>query len=87
MVRPEDMTFLARDDGEAVVLHRNFRGTETRYRLGLPSGRILYSSQPSRAPAAVGDRVRVAVRLEHVVTFPEVAARRGRLAAPGANVM
>ena len=70
MIRPDDVTFVPALDGTAVVVHRDFRGTETMYCVSLPNGRRLYSSQPSWATAAVGDRVRVEIRLEHVVTFP-----------------
>ena len=70
MIRPDDVTFVAAPDGDAVVVHRDFRGTETMYCVALPGGRRLYSSQPSWATAAVGDRVHVEIRLEHVVTFP-----------------
>jgi iron(III) transport system ATP-binding protein len=70
MIRPDDVTFVPAADGAAVVVHRDFRGTETLYCLSLPGGRRLYASQPSWATAVVGDRVRVEIRLEHVVTFP-----------------
>ena len=74
MIRPDDVTFAPDADGAAVVVDREFHGTETVYCLELSNGRRLYSSQPSWAAAAVGDRVRIEVRLEHVVTF---AARPG----------
>ena len=70
MIRPDDVTFVPCADGDAVVVHRDFRGTETLFCVALRGGRRLYSSQPSWATAAVGDRVRVEIRLEHVVTFP-----------------
>jgi iron(III) transport system ATP-binding protein len=70
MIRPDDVGFTPSPEGDAVVVHRDFRGTETVYCLSLPGGRRLYSSQPSWATAAVGDRVRVEIKLEHVVTFP-----------------
>jgi iron(III) transport system ATP-binding protein len=70
MIRPDDVTFVPAADGDAVIVHRDFRGTETVYGLAFAGGRRLYSSQPSWATAAVGDRVRVEIRLEHVVTFP-----------------
>ena len=70
MIRPDDVMFTPCTDGDAVVVHRDFRGTETMYCIALPGGRRLYSSQPSWATAAVGDRVRIEIRLEHVVTFP-----------------
>jgi iron(III) transport system ATP-binding protein len=91
MIRPDDVTFVPSASGDAVVVHRDFRGTETLYCLELSGGRRLYSSQPSWAAAAVGDRVSIEVRLEHVVTFPGRSASpvarddvgaAGRLAAP-----
>ena len=69
MIRPDDVTFVVRDDGNAVILKRWFRGSETLYRLGLPSGRHVYSSQPSAAPFVPGLRVRVEIQALHVVTF------------------
>jgi iron(III) transport system ATP-binding protein len=69
MIRPDDVTFEPRDDGEAVIVHRAFRGSETLYRLRLPSGRSVHSSQSSSAPFAEGTRVRVATHALHVVTF------------------
>jgi len=74
MIRPDDVTFVPSPDGDALIVQRDFRGTETLYGLELPGGRRLYSSQASWATEAVGDRVRVAVHLEHVVTFPRRAA-------------
>ena len=74
MIRPDDVTFEEVAEGDARVLHREFRGTETRYRVELASGLQLYSSQPSWAGTAVGARIRVMVRLEHVVVFPSTAA-------------
>jgi iron(III) transport system ATP-binding protein len=70
MIRPDDVTFVQSPDGDALLIERDFRGTETVYCLELPGGRRLYSSQASWATDAVGDRVRVAVHLEHLVTFP-----------------
>jgi iron(III) transport system ATP-binding protein len=81
MIRPDDVSFVPSPDGDAVIVGRDFRGTETVYCLELPGGRRLHSSQPSWATDAVGDRVRIAVHLEHVVTFtktiggPEMAPR------------
>jgi iron(III) transport system ATP-binding protein len=70
MIRPDDVTFVPCDDGPATLLERAFLGAETRYALGLPSGRRLSSSQPSAATFATGTRVRVEVHALHVVTFP-----------------
>ena len=78
MIRPDDVTFAPSARGEAVVVHREFRGTETVYALELDGGRRLYSSQPSWAAAGIGDRVSITVRLEHVVTFAAGAADGAR---------
>ena len=69
MIRPDDVTFTVCADGPATILKRSFRGSETLYCLGLPSGRRLFSSQPSAADFSVGQRVRVQVHALHVVTF------------------
>jgi iron(III) transport system ATP-binding protein len=70
MIRPDDVMFSVREDGAATILKRSFRGSETLYCLGLPSGRRLFSSQPSAAEFTTGLRVRVDVYALHVVTFP-----------------
>ena len=70
MIRPDDVTFACRDDGSALILRRSFLGAETRYCLGLPSGRQVFSSQASAAPFTVGRRVHVEAHALHVVTFP-----------------
>jgi iron(III) transport system ATP-binding protein len=69
MIRPDDVTFTPREDGEAVILRRYFRGSENLYCLGLPSGHRVHSSQPSSAAFALGTRVKPAAHVLHVVTF------------------
>jgi iron(III) transport system ATP-binding protein len=70
MLRPDDVTFVARHDGEAIILRRDFRGSETLYCLGLPSGDRVHSSQPSSAAFTAGTRVHLEVPAIRVVTFP-----------------
>ena len=70
MIRPDDVTFVPRPDGEAVILRRYFRGSENLYCLALPSGNQVHSSQPSAATFAPGTRVRPEAHVLHVVTFP-----------------
>jgi iron(III) transport system ATP-binding protein len=70
MIRPDDVTFVPDGAGEAVLLQRHFRGSETLYGLGLPSGARVHSSQPSAASFAPGLRVRPEAHVIHVVTFP-----------------
>jgi iron(III) transport system ATP-binding protein len=71
MIRPDDVTFTPREDGDAVILRRYFRGSENLYCLVLPSGHRVHSSQPSSAAFAPGTRVRPEAHVLHVVTFPD----------------
>jgi len=70
MIRPDDITFVPAENGEAVILHRYFRGSENLYCLGLASGHRVHSSQPSAAAFPPGMRVRPEAHVLHVVTFP-----------------
>jgi iron(III) transport system ATP-binding protein len=70
MIRPDDITFAPAPDGEAVIVRRYFRGSETLYCLALASGRRVHSSQPSAAAFPTGLRVRPEAHVLHVVTFP-----------------
>ncbi|MGH7278792.1 MAG: ABC transporter ATP-binding protein [Candidatus Rokuibacteriota bacterium] len=69
MIRPDDVTFVPSDDGEATIVRRYFRGSENLYCLALPSGHRVHSSQPSSASFATGTRVRPEANVLHVVTF------------------
>ena len=69
MIRPDDITFVPREDGDAIILRRDFRGSENLYCLGLSSGRRVHSSQLSSTTFPAGTRVRPEVQLLHVVTF------------------
>jgi len=71
MIRPDDVSFVPREDGEAVILRRDFRGSVSLYGLGLSSGRRIHSFQLSSATFPAGTRVRPEVQLLHVVTFPQ----------------
>jgi iron(III) transport system ATP-binding protein len=70
MIRPDDVTFVPDERGEAVIVRRYFRGSENLYCLGLPSGHRVHSSQPSSAAFPTGMRVRPEAHVLHVVTFP-----------------
>ena len=70
MIRPDDITFTPWANGEAVLIHRYFRGSENLYCLRLPSGQRVHSSQPSTAVYPMGARARVEAHVIHVVTFP-----------------
>jgi iron(III) transport system ATP-binding protein len=69
MIRPDDVTFAPRTDGDAVIVRRYFRGSENLYCLGLPSGNQVHSSQPSSATFTAGTRVRPEAHVLHVITF------------------
>ncbi len=71
MIRPDDVTFVPAPDGEAVIVRRYFRGSESLYCLGLPSGHRVHSSQPSSTAFPPGLRVRPEAHVLHVVTFPD----------------
>jgi iron(III) transport system ATP-binding protein len=71
MIRPDDVTFVPDPSGDAVLLRRYFRGSETLYCLALASGHRVHSSQPSSAAFTRGLRVRPEAHVLHVVTFLE----------------
>jgi iron(III) transport system ATP-binding protein len=70
MIRPDDITFTPHASGEAVIIHRYFRGSENLYCLRLPSGQRVHSSQPSTTVYPIGTRARAEAHVIHVVTFP-----------------
>lgn len=73
MLRPDDITFVPRPDGQGVIVRRYFRGSENLYCIRLPSGHLVHSSQGSATVYARGTRVRAEANLIHVVTFSQGA--------------
>ncbi|MBI4589833.1 MAG: ABC transporter ATP-binding protein [Candidatus Rokubacteria bacterium] len=71
MLRPDDITFIPRPDGQGMIIRRYFRGSENLYCIRLPSGHRVHSSQASSSVFPLGTRVRPEAHLIHVVTFPE----------------
>jgi iron(III) transport system ATP-binding protein len=59
LLRPRDVTLEVDPDGIAFVQSRTFHGAEFVYRIQLPCGVQLQSSQPSHVDISVGTRVRV----------------------------
>ncbi|HMM41014.1 MAG TPA: ABC transporter ATP-binding protein [Thermomicrobiales bacterium] len=59
LLRPRDVTITVDPDGLAVVQSRVFHGAEYTYRIELPCGVQLQSSQPSHVDIAPGTRVSV----------------------------
>jgi iron(III) transport system ATP-binding protein len=70
MIRPDDIGFTPRPDGDGVIVRRFFRGSETLYCIGLPSGHRVHSSQPSASMVPTGTRVHAEAQVLHVVAFP-----------------
>ena len=66
MTRPDDVTFVAADDGDAVVEHAEFRGTEWCYTLRLPSGATVRSLRSHLEQVDVGQRVRASLNPGHL---------------------
>jgi len=70
MIRPDDIDFIPQPQGAAVVIERQFKGSENLYTLALPSGHPLHSSQHSLAVYPVGTRVNLKLNITHQVLFP-----------------
>ncbi len=71
MIRPDDVRIRPCETASAQVLRRHFRGSENLYRVLLPSGQLLYSSESSTAVYPVGTTVEVHVETIHTVVFPQ----------------
>ncbi|MDY7103789.1 MAG: ABC transporter ATP-binding protein [Actinomycetota bacterium] len=59
MVRPDDVAFVADDDGDVVVTGAEFRGTTWSATLALADGATVIASLPHISPVTVGTRGRV----------------------------
>jgi iron(III) transport system ATP-binding protein len=72
MIRPDDIGFTPDDQGDALIIGREFLGSENLYSIRLGSGQMVRSSQPSMAIYHIGQKVSVTANLDHVVVFPSV---------------
>jgi iron(III) transport system ATP-binding protein len=70
LMRPDDVDITPDPGGRGVVAGREFRGSENLYRIRLPSGLEVRSSQPSTVVYAPGQRVRLKAAPRHLVSFP-----------------
>ncbi|HZS11776.1 MAG TPA: ABC transporter ATP-binding protein, partial [Nitrospirales bacterium] len=70
MIRPDDIHVIPADDGPGRLIARQFRGSENLYRVELPSGHLVHSSEPSTSVFPVGTPVRLRVIATHTVLFP-----------------
>lgn len=71
MIRPDDIELAPDLAGEATVVTRHFRGSDNLYRVRLPSGRTVHSSQGSTKIVEPGARILVKADPTHVVCFYE----------------
>jgi iron(III) transport system ATP-binding protein len=69
MIRPDDIHVIPSDDGPARLIARQFRGSENLYRVVLPSGHIVHSSEPSTSVFPAGTPVHLRVIATHTVLF------------------
>jgi len=74
MIRPDDISFVPEARGAGTITRRYFRGSETIYCIGLPSGHRVHSSQPSASVLPTGMRVALSAHVLHVVAFPAAVA-------------
>lgn len=83
MIRPDDVRVTPSDEGDAIIVARQFRGSENVYRVKLRSGRLLHCSEASTAVYPVGAHVAVTVSASHTVIFPDATlSTTGTAAAP-----
>lgn len=70
MVRPDDIEIAPDEGSDAVIIGREFRGSENMYAIKLASGNIIMSTQASTLVYPLGLKVSVKALLRHVVAFP-----------------
>ncbi len=70
MIRPDDIDFTPHDHATAIIVGREFRGSENIYNIRLKSGQVVRSSQSSTTIFPLMQRVKVHANLDHVVIFP-----------------
>ncbi|MFQ5587724.1 MAG: ABC transporter ATP-binding protein [Nitrospiria bacterium] len=69
MIRPDDIDLRPNTQGRAVILDRQFRGSENHYRVRLSSGQIVHSSQHSTAVYPNLLQVDLQLQMTHIVAF------------------
>jgi iron(III) transport system ATP-binding protein len=72
MIRPDDIHIIPASPGTARIVARTFRGSENVYKMLLPSGQHLHSSESSTTVYPVGATVDLKVIATHIVVFPRV---------------
>lgn len=69
MIRPDDVHIMPASQGTAQIVGRQFRGSENLYRVLLPSGQHLHSSEASTMVYPIGASVALTIVATHIVTF------------------
>ena len=69
MVRPDDIHLIPDPNGTATIVARQFRGSENLYKVLLPSGAIVHSSEHSLVAYPAGTHVTIALTATHTVVF------------------
>jgi len=71
MIRPDDIHIVPVKKSFAHIVARQFRGSENLYTIGLPSGQVVHSSEPSTTVYPVGTPVELQVNATHTVLFEQ----------------
>ncbi len=69
MIRPDDIHIVPAEKSFAHIVARQFRGSENLYTVGLPSGQVVHSSEPSTTVYPVGTPVQLQLSATHTVLF------------------
>lgn len=69
MIRPDDVHLIPDPNGWAKIVSKQFRGSENFYKVSLPSGTIVHSSEHSLVDYPPGTRVRIELTATHTVVF------------------
>ena len=67
MIRPDCLDCYPSDQGQGVIVEREFRGAFYQYRVALPSGQTVRCLLDHTAEYSVGTKVRVAFRPDHIL--------------------
>lgn len=71
MIRPDDIHIVPVERSFAHIVGRRFHGSENLYTVGLPSGRVVHSSEPSTTVLPAGTPVELQVNATHTVLFEQ----------------
>jgi iron(III) transport system ATP-binding protein len=71
MIRPDDVHIAPLAQSTTHILARQFHGSENLYTIGLPSGRVVHSSEPSTTVYPVGTPVELQINATHTVLFEQ----------------